>query len=270
MKAVRRSRKSIRLAQSLRDVKSSNSYKKGLVVPDAHHPYHNKLSWELVTAVNETWEPDFVVNLGDAFDCYAVSQHRKDPTRRANLAEEIQQAQECLSIFDPVKEKYFIEGNHEWRLPRYLMDFSPDIYEYLINATGDDLFGLKKKGWHVTPYMQTLSLGKLHFTHDLDKAGESALADAISSFMDNVVIGHTHLLRYMVKGTAFGVPHVGASFGWLGDVEKIDYRHRVKASRDYVQGFGICRLDPETGYSWVTPVPIFGNTCNVEGTIFRI
>jgi len=56
----------------------------------------------------------------------------------------------------------------------------------------------------------------------------------------------------------------------LGDVEKIDYRHSVKARRDYVQGFGTFRLDPETGYSWVTPVPIFGNTCCVEGKVYKV
>jgi hypothetical protein len=118
--------------------------------------------------------------------------------------------------------------------------------------------------------MQALTLGKLQVTHDLDKAGETAVHDAMASFMDSVVIGHTHLLRYVVKGTAFGVPHLGASFGWLGDVEKIDYRNSVKARRDYVQGFGTFRLDPGSGYIYVTPVPIFGGTCMVEGRLYKV
>ena len=217
-----------------------------------------------------TWKPDFVVILGDFFDGYAVSQHRKDPSRRAHIVDEIREAQKLLSLFDDCKEKYFIEGNHEWRLPRYLMDFAPEAYELLIAETDNDLFGVKRSGWHVTPYMETLQLGKLNITHDLDKAGETAINDAMASFMDNVIIGHTHLLRYVVKGTAFGVPHLGASFGWLGDVEKIDYRHRVKAHRDYVQGFGTIRMHPETGYAYVTPVPIFKNSCCVEGCVFEV
>jgi hypothetical protein len=264
-----RSAKSIRREKEYR-VSAADRYVKGLIVPDSHHPYHNKTSWALLAAVVEDWAPSVVVNLGDHFDCYAVSQHRKDPSRRANIAEEIEMGREGLKIFDAVKTKYFIEGNHEYRFPRYLMDFARDIYEYILQRTGGDLFGLKELGWHVTPYMQALSLGKLQITHDLDKAGEPAVHDAMASFMDNVVIGHTHLMRYVVKGTAFGVPHLGASFGWLGDVEKIDYRHRVKAHRDYVQGFGTFRLDPETGYSYVTPVPIFGNSCCVEGKVYRI
>lgn len=264
-----RSAKSIRKDQRPSD-DAKGEYRKGIIIPDVHAPYHNRLSWELLEKVVKAWCPEVVVVLGDFFDCYAVSQHRKDPTRRANITEEIEEGQDMLRLFEGCSRKYFIEGNHEWRLPRYLMDFSPEVYDYLMKRTKNDLFGLRDEGWIVTPYMQALTLGKLQVTHDLDKSGETAIADAMASFMDNVVIGHTHLLRYIVKGTAFGVPHLGASFGWLGDVEKIDYRHRVKAHRDYVQGFGTFRLDPDSGFIYVTPVPIFGNSCCVEGHVYHV
>ncbi len=252
------------------NVTVNDSFVRGIIIPDTHAPYHNTKSWKLVSHVVKTWKPEIVVVLGDFFDCYAVSQHRKDPQRKASIAEEIQIAQEMLEIFDSCKVKYFVEGNHEWRLPRYLMDFSREVYEYLLNATGGDLFGLRARGWQVTPYMEAMTLGKLQITHDLDKAGEGAVHDAMASFMDNVIIGHTHLFRYTVKGTAFGVPHIGASFGWLGDVTKIDYRHRVKSHRDYVQGFGTFRLNKENGYIYVNPVPIFGATCCVEGLVYGV
>lgn len=264
-----RSAKMIRRDKSPDDA-GSGEYTKGIIKPDTHAPYHNKISWELLTHVVEEWKPEIVVDQGDHFDCYAVSQHRKDPRRKMNILEEIDEARRMLKIFDACKYKYFIEGNHEYRLPRFLMDFAPQIYELLLSRTNDDLFGLKADGWKVTPYMQALTLGKLQVTHDLDKAGETAIHDAMAAFMDNVSIGHTHLLRYVVKGTAFGVPHLGASFGWLGDVEKIDYRHRVKAHRDYVQGFGTFRLDLKTGFIYVTPVPIFGNSCCVEGKVYKV
>lgn len=242
----------------------------GLIIPDTHAPYHNKKSWKLVTKVTEHTKPKRVVIQGDYFDCYAVSQHRKDPRRRDMIVDEIRQAREMLSIFDGCEDKIFIMGNHEYRLDRYLMDFAPQIYEMLLEETDGDLFGLKRAGWKVTPYMESTHIGKLQMTHDLGKAGEPAVHDAMSAYMDNVSIGHTHLFRYVVKGTAFGVPHIGASFGWLGDVDAIDYRHKVKANRDYVQGFGTFRLNPKTGYIYVSPVPIFGDTCCVEGSIFSV
>ncbi len=243
---------------------------RGIIIPDTHAPYHNETSWSLITHVVKKWQPKIAVVQGDFFDCYAVSSHRKDPRRRDSIVDEIRQAQRMLRVFDACQEKYFIEGNHEYRLDRYLMDFAPQVYEMLLAETNDDLFGLKRAGWNVTKYMEATNIGKLQITHDLGKSGEPALHDAMSSFMDNVSIGHTHLMRYIVKGTAFGVPHIGASFGWLGDVESIDYRHKVKAHRDYVQGFGTFRLNPKTGYIYVTPVPIFGDSCAVEGRIYQI
>lgn len=250
--------------------KVSDDFTRGLIIPDTHAPYHNVKSWSLIEAVTAHYRPEIVVVLGDFFDCYAVSQHRKDPQRRATISDEIERGRLMLRLFHYCKSKYFIEGNHEWRLKRYLMDFAPEIYEYLLKQSDDDLFGLKREGWNVTPYMEAMNVGKLQLTHDLDKSGETAIHDAMSSFMDNVVIGHTHLFRYVVKGTAFGVPHVGASFGWLGDTTQIDYRHRVKSHRDYVQGFGTFRLNKENGYIYVNPVPIFGNTCCVEGKVYSI
>lgn len=242
----------------------------GIIIPDTHAPYHNQKSWELVTKVVEHKKPKIVVIQGDFFDCYAVSQHRKDPRRRDMIVDEIRQARKMLMIFDGCEIKIFILGNHEYRVDRYLMDFAPQMYEMLLEETGGDLFGLKRSGWKVTPYMESTHVGKLQLTHDLGKAGEPAIHDAMSAYMDNVSIGHTHLFRYVVKGTAFGVPHIGASFGWLGDVDAIDYRHKVKANRDYVQGFGTFRLNPTTGYIYVTPVPIFGDTCCVEGELFTL
>lgn len=243
---------------------------RGIIIPDTHAPYHNKTSWALVAHVVKTWKPKVVVVQGDFFDCYAVSSHRKDPRRRDAIVDEIRRAQDMLHIFDGCAYKYFIEGNHEYRLDRYLMDFAPQAYELLLEETKDDLFRLRRSGWNVTKYMEATHVGKLQITHDLGKSGEPAIHDAMSSFMDNVSIGHTHLLRYIVKGTAFGVPHIGASFGWLGDVESIDYRHKVKAHRDYVQGFGTFRLNPKNGHIYVTPVPIFGDSCAVEGKIYQI
>lgn len=254
----------------LKDPGIQRGYERGIVIPDTHAPYHNQASWELVRKVVLDWKPGHVLVQGDFFDCYSVSQYRKDPQRKADLQNEIQIAKRMLRLFDGCAFKTFDEGNHEWRLTRYLMDFAPAVYTYFNDLAKGDLFGLKATGWTVHPYMQAARLGKLNHTHDLDKAGETAVADAMNAFGDNVTIGHTHLLRYIVKGTALGVPHLGCSFGWLGDVEKIDYRHQVKAKRDYVQGFGTFRINPTTGYVYVTPVPIFGNTCCVEGTVYTI
>lgn len=62
--------------------------------------------------------------------------------------------------------------------------------------------------------------------------------------------------------------HVGASFGWLGDYRRIDYRHRMRARRDWVLGFGIGYLRP-SGVIHLMPIPIINYSCVVEGQLFQ-
>jgi hypothetical protein len=80
--------------------------------------------------------------------------------------------------------------------------------------------------------------------------------------------GNTHRISYMVEGNAKGESHVGASFGWLGDVTKTDYMHKVKANRDWALGFGIGYLRPD-GIVHIVPVPIIKYSCIIEGELIK-
>jgi hypothetical protein len=92
----------------------------------------------------------------------------------------------------------------------------------------------------------------------------------MDAFQHNIVIGHTHRLGYAVEGNAQGERHVTAMFGWLGDVEQIDYMHRVKAIKDWSLGFGIGYLEPKTGTVYLVPIPIVNYTCVVEGKLYSL
>ncbi len=65
-----------------------------------------------------------------------------------------------------------------------------------------------------------------------------------------------------------GTPYVAAMLGWLGDSEKAaSYMHEAKAS-DWVKGFGIGYLEPQTGIVHLQPVPIVNGRCVVNGKLF--
>ena len=51
---------------------------------------------------------------------------------------------------------------------------------------------------------------------------------------------------------------MGASFGWLGDPDKADYMHAIKAKRDWATGFGVGIMDEKTGITHLQPVPVIG------------
>lgn len=239
-----------------------------LFVPDTHAPFEDHKAWNLMLKAAQAWRPDTIVILGDFFDFYCVSAHDKRPDRARMLKQEIQHATARLDELDALgaRFKHYVLGNHEDRLDRYLMTHAPELWG-LVNVR--ELFGLTERGWRMTPYKQALKLGKLFVTHDAGNAGAYAHIKASETFEGNVVIGHTHRMGVHYKGSARGEAHVGAMFGWLGDVNKIDYMHRINALRAWQLGFGIGRMEPG-GVVHLQAVPIVRNRCVVEGELFSL
>lgn len=212
------------------------------------------------------WKPDVVVVLGDFGDFYSVSAHSKDPNRVRHLRSENNAINRRLDQVDALgaTEKYFIAGNHEDRLERYLADKAPELFG-LISVP--ELFRLKARGWHYTPYKESLKLGHVNFTHDCGNAGAYAHFKALDTFQSNVVIGHVHRLAITYVGNAQGKTHVGANFGWLGDVARVDYMHRVQALRAWHLGFGVGYQEPN-GTTHLQAVPLVNYKCVLDGQLY--
>jgi hypothetical protein len=170
-----------------------------------------------------------------------------------------------LDAIPGVKHKRFVAGNHEYRLQRYLMTKAPELFGMFSIRS---LLRLKERGWLYTPYMRHVKIGPINFTHEAGNAGPLAHIRARAAFEGNIVIGHTHRLAFQYQGNAQGEPHLGAMLGWLGDIEKIDYVHRVTALQ-WQLGFGLAYEDTETGLVHLQPTPILEAKgqyfCVVEG-----
>lgn len=242
-----------------------------LILSDPHRPYHDQRAWDLVIKVGESFKPDVLVVNGDLADFYSVSSHSKDPRRTQQLDVEVKDVNFALDELDALgaTDKRFIAGNHEDRLTRYLQDKAPELFTLLDIP---DLFKLRQRGWAYTPYKQDTKIGKLHATHDVGSAGRYSTYKALDMYQHSVITGHTHRLSYIVEGNVVGEHKLSASFGWLGDVEKIDYMHRAKAMKDWALGFGVGYINPATGIAYLTPVPIITAggvySCVVNGKFF--
>lgn len=236
--------------------------KKILFVPDTHAPYHDERAVRIVEQIVNEWEPQTIVVLGDWIDNLSVSGHEPAKTFDRNLKREAAVAATRLEgLTRGIPERHFVMGNHETRLERFIAKKAPEL-DGLVNI--EDLLGLGK--WtSVTPYNETLKLGKLNMTHDVGKAGQNAHRSAAQSYMGSVAIGHTHRMAYDVIGRQAGPPVVAAMFGWLGDYRKVEYLHRAEAKR-WPLGFGIGRMEP-SGVVHVTPVPIVNYKACVEGVL---
>jgi len=250
---------------------------RGLLLPDMHVPYQDRRAWRLVMQVASALQVAWVTILGDFLDCYALSSHSKDPARaaRGTLLHEAAEGRRVLRELElkvPAgtlphvgARRKFLFGNHEVRLERYVQDNAPALKGV---TSIDALLQLTKHGWAVTPYKQHTRSGKLYQTHDVGKSGPGSAQHAVNVFQHNVVVGHTHHFEHVIEGNAEGVPHMGLTLGWLGDVRKVDYMHRIKARRKWVQMFGLAYVAPN-GWTYVTPIPIIGYTCVAEGRLFR-
>lgn len=240
-----------------------------IFIPDSHVPYEDKKAFELMLKAGKAFKPKHAIILGDFADFYGVSSHSKDPNRALKLKEEMDLVKEALDkvLGIGAENNVYVSGNHEDRLERYLRDKAPELFNFI---SIPKILELKEKGFKYVPYKQAYQLGKLNITHDAGNCGRQAHYKALDTFQHNVIIGHTHRLGYAVEGNANGDRHVSAMFGWLGNVEEIDYLHRVKAIRDWSLGFGIGYLDPKTGIVYVIPVPIIKGTCLIEGKLITL
>lgn len=245
--------------------------KRILFVPDTHRPFHDVNAWKLMLRGARAFEPDFVVVEGDFADFYKVSAHDKDPSRRASLQDEIDDVNKGLDELEAVTSKaskrFYVEGNHENRLQRYLWSQSAALAD-MRSLKVPELFNLHARGWGYTPYKQHLKLGKLYITHEAGNAGFDAHRKAQHAFSSNVVIGHTHRIGYAIVGDARGRAHVGAMFGWLGSAEQADYMHRIQALTQWSHGFGIGFME-ESGVIHLQPIPIVKGRCVIGGELIR-
>lgn len=242
------------------------SLKRVLFIPDSHTPYHDKRALEglVIGQVLPAFTWDTICVLGDFWDNYSISSHLKTPTRERSWKRESEVGKALLRRIAEAKARRYIliKGNHEQWLERILAEKVPALYEEVVEKTRHS------KGWEVVEYMDSTTIGKLNVTHDVGHSGLNSAQQSLAACGDNIVIGHNHNMTYVVRGNAKGESHVGASFGWLGDYRKIDYRHRMRARRDWILGFGIGYLEPN-GVIHVQPVPIIRYGCVIEGRLFR-
>lgn len=239
--------------------------KRVLFIPDAHTPYHDKkaLEYLLIDKILPSFSWDTICILGDWWDNYSISNHLKTPTRERSWKRESQQGKDLLHRIGMFgNRRILVKGNHEKWLEKLLADKAPALYEEVIDKTHSP------EGWEIVEYMESTHIGKLHITHDLGYSGMQSTQQSLSACGDNIIIGHNHNMTYVVRGNAKGECHVGASFGWLGDYRRIDYRHRMRARRDWVLGFGVGYVLP-SGVVFVVPVPIINYSAVVEGRLFK-
>lgn len=251
--------------ESSTDYGKVNGTARVLVCPDAHHPFVDPLAWSTFLAAAREWRPDVLVIIGDFVDSYSISSHAKDPERKVNFRDEINAANAALDEIDSLRvpRVVFCEGNHETRLARAIAERAPEFHG-LIDIR--DLLRIHQRGYEWVPYKQLIRIGKIAFTHDVERCGVNAARQSLIDMGGNLVFGHTHRGAVVYAGTVEGDQHVCMNVGWLGSFDDIDYKHQARARREWQHGFGLVTLDA-TGCGWCEFVPILSGRCIVDGRV---
>ena len=176
--------------------KLPSGIKKLGVFGDVHIPYHDNEALLTMFDKFEEEEVDAIYINGDLLDFYSLSFHEKDP-RKKRFKDEIEAGKEFLEY---VRDRfqgipiYFIPGNHENRLERYLrtkaVEFL-DIDEFRL----DVLLQVGATRIEYIPFRTRVSFGNYLIEHGDKIPGAGGVVPARTALMrlkTNVIINHFH------------------------------------------------------------------------------
>jgi len=260
--------------------KGSKSIEKTIILPDFHHPHHNKSAWRAILKFIKWWKPDRVVLLGDAMNMDAIDHWKRDKGDLKHF--EGKRLKYDYGLFDidiltpieklvPDAEKIYMGGNHEdW--VNIVVNQSPQLEEMV---EPEIFLELGKRGWQWIPYIHTdrhgncqrgtLQIGKLMLFHghyiNIYHARKTA-----DSYSMSCAYGHTHDVQLHTKVTVDNPRgyHTAQSIGCLCKTAPDFMRGRMNR---WVNAFGALYTRPSGHYNLYVPIIING-TFTFEGKHF--
>jgi predicted MPP superfamily phosphohydrolase len=228
--------------------------KRALVIPDCHIPYEDTRAYDLMLEVAKDVDPDEIVILGDYADFYAVNSHGKDGEFTGVLlldeVDAVIERLEQLNKLFPDAKKVFCEGNHEYRLARYINSKCPDLFGVVDVPS---ILRLRQLGYEYVPYgphQKYHILGsKLIARHEPLAGGKHVAQNTVEKAMHSVIFGHTHRIQEAQIVTIHGENYRGISSGWLGDSSHRVMQY-VRHHHQWALGFSVVTvLDDGTWFN---------------------
>lgn len=219
--------------------------KKALIIPDCHIPYEDKRAYQLMLDIAVDQEISEVVILGDYADFYDITSHPKDPGMGTKLIDEVSAVQarlmELRALF-PKARIVYIEGNHEYRLGRYIRDRAHELFGLIDTYT---LLGLKTLNIDFIPYgpnqKHPVMGSTLYARHEPIAGGTHCAYGTVVKAQASVIFGHTHRIQEAQIVSIDGQNFRGISCGWLGD-ESDPVMGYVKNHHQWAKAFSILNL----------------------------
>ena len=197
---------------------SKSGILKAVILSDIHIPEHDQTALALALAYMQDVNPDVIVLNGDILDCINTSRFPKDPHRIETFADELDETRsflERLNADHPKAKKYYVEGNHEKRIEKYLFEKAPELSS-LPELSIDRLLHLKELGYTFVGGTDKVKLGRLEVFHGeiVRKDSGASARGHMNKRGGSVLIGHVHKLGCTYRTDRWGT-HVAIENGHL-------------------------------------------------------
>jgi len=250
--------------------------KVALNIPDCHIPWHDEGAYsimlEVAKHVDKKTGIDEINIMGDYADFYWVSLHSKLPeamsmhhTLKTEIDTVRQKLEELRTLFPKAKIQ-FIEGNHEYRLARYLTAKAPELYDFF---TVQDLFRLDDLDIIFHPFGKAQLVRCLGtdycLRHQPFNMGKHCAAGTAHSKCISLGFGHTHRKQSYTFMDALRRELTCYSMGWLGDRAAPVFSYMD--TDNWAQSFQFCFAYGKDW--WVQPVDIKNGRAYYDSYIFK-
>ena len=243
----------------------SGGERKAFLMYDAHIPYHDERAYNVAVDYARTWDPDEIGIVGDYVDFKDVS-HWKDDPRRMPFTNEVALIKahiRALRETFPDKRIFYIEGNHESRLARFLWTKAPELCG-LPELTIPRLLDLEPLGVEYISNVDRMNhnippfrLGKLYLLHGHEiNLGSGTVNLARTMYLKthvNVIFGHHHQSQHYIF-KKLNSEHEGSwSVGCLCKLSE-----NYAPMNNWVHGFCTLKYNPITGFFKIRNKMIIG------------
>jgi len=213
-------------------------YDSFVVLPDWHVPFHNTEHLCCAREFVAIFKPTVIFLPGDIFDCYQLARFPKNPELLHKLQQDLDLAREQLELLRmsaPSAVIQYIQGNHEFRLRKYLWTKAPELsglrdldIRHQMRLEEQGIFYQEKPIRHKSLYVKH---GNLIRT----KGGYTARGELERNLITGVS-GHSHRMGCSYMTTPNGVIK-WYECGTLADIERLSDEYLEGQTPDWHPGF---------------------------------